>query len=62
LACQQSLVAIKSLGEQGIYKTLYARYYKIIGPKTAKEARRLQIIEKLLPEAAQAFSALYTNN
>lgn len=33
---QQSLVARKSLGEQGIYKTLYARYYKIIGPKTAK--------------------------
>ncbi|TWX67473.1 LysR family transcriptional regulator [Colwellia sp. C1TZA3] len=58
---QQSLVTRKSLGKQGIYKTLYARYYKLIGPTTAAEARRLQIIETLLPEAIQAFSALYAS-
>lgn len=58
---QQSLVTSKRLGEQGIYKTLYARYDKNSQPND-KESLRLKIIEMLLPKAIQAFSALYATN
>ncbi len=56
---QQSLVTSKRLGVHGLYKTLYARYHQGNNPLGAKEATKLSIIERLLPQTIQAFSALY---
>ena len=48
---KQSLVQTKRIGEQGIYKTLYARY--------RKENKLSDIIEQLIPQAKAAFNHLY---
>jgi LysR family transcriptional regulator for metE and metH len=48
---KQSLVQTKRIGEQGIYKTLYARY--------RKENKLTDIIEQLIPQAKAAFNQLY---
>jgi LysR family transcriptional regulator for metE and metH len=46
----QSLLTVKKLGEQGIYKCLYARY---------EQNRELAAaIDQLIPQAKRAFSLL----
>jgi len=48
---QQSLLHTLSLGQSGIYKSLYACYQK--------DSKHKSQIEQLIPAAKQAFSALY---
>jgi LysR family transcriptional regulator for metE and metH len=51
-ATKQSLFHCMRLGENGIYKKLYARYNK--------NSIQLEMIEKLLPEAIKEFANLYS--
>ncbi len=46
----QSLLAVKSLGQQGVYKTLYARY--------KKDCEYSPLIHTIIPQAIEAFAKL----
>jgi len=48
---KQSLVQTKRIGEQGIFKTLYARYHS--------SNKQVKIIEQLIPKSKKAFEDLY---
>lgn len=48
---KQSLIQTKHISEQGIYKTLYARYQQT--------SEHIDVIEKLIPQIVAAFKNLY---
>lgn len=48
---KQSLVQTKRIGEQGIFKTLYARFQT--------QGENLELIKQLIPETVAAFNNLY---
>ncbi len=51
---KQSLVQTKRIGENGIFKTLYARY--------KAQDKHFTIIEQLIPQTVAAFDNLYHNS